>query len=514
MTSQQPQHNRSWKRYFKNKWFIGGLIVLVLIIILIARRGGSSSTLESAIVTKADVIERVSVTGKISAIDRADLAFEKSGSIAHIYKQVGFGVGRGELIASLNNADDEASLVSAQAKLADIARTLRPEELQVENARVETTRSALVNAKSSALNAWRNSYAQVQGAVVNYADPFFTNPQSSNPTIKIYVQSTPLQIAINNSRISVNDTLLKWQADIAAATSTDGVYDALSHAQAYLSTVKSFMNSLSSIVGSLNPSNSGLSQTIIDSYASSMNLALSGLNQASASLTSASSALDQAQSSYIEASSNFTLKNAGSSAEAIRAQQAVVNGLVATVAKGRIISPIDGIVTKADPKEGEFVPAGQTVFAVMSDGLYKIEAFVPEADIAKVTLGNHAVVTLDAYGSDVNFPATVTAIDPAETVIEGVSTYKVTLLFDQKDTRIRSGMTANTDILTRRHDAVLAIPSRAIIDVGGVKSVRIIHSDKKTYDTVPVSVGLKGSDGTSEIISGVAEGDTVVTYVK
>ena len=42
----------------------------------------------------------------------------------------------------------------------------------------------------------------------------------------------------------------------------------------------------------------------------------------------------------------------------------------------------------------------------------------------------------------------VIKIDPAATIIDGVPTYKVTLKFVDQDERIRSGMTANLDILT------------------------------------------------------------------
>ena len=52
-----------------------------------------------------------------------------------------------------------------------------------------------------------------------------------------------------------------------------------------------------------------------------------------------------------------------------------------------------------------------------------------------------ADVTLDAYGSGVIFQARVDIIDPAETVLDGVPPYKVTLDFVSADPRIRSGMT-------------------------------------------------------------------------
>ena len=510
---------QSWFRHLKNKWFIAGAIIVIILVIYLMTRGGSVSSIESAVVSRGNVLEKVSVTGKISSIDKADLAFEKSGTLLSINVKIGDHMNRGAVIASLNNADAEASLVSAQAKLDDMTRSLRPEELQVEQARVDTANVALTNARTDAVNAVRDSYVKAQGAVVNYVDVFFTNPQSANPVLKVTAQSNITQTSIQQERIGLTDILNNWKNDLDAASSTQSIKSLISQTHSYLSGIKSFMDDLSSIVNYLNPGNSGLSQGVIDMYTSNMNLALSGLNQAVSSIAMADTTLQQAMANYDEAQSNFILKNSGSSTESIRSQQATVDSLVATVSKGRIVSPIDGIVTRVDPTVGEFVPAGQTIFTVMSDGAYKIEAFVPEADIAKVAIGNHASVTLDAYGSNTFFNATVSTIDPAETVIEGVSTYKVTLLFDIKDDRIRSGMTANTDILTHERDNVLTVSSRAIIEAtstsaANVKAVRVLNADGNTFTTVPVEVGLKGSDGFSEIISGLTEGQKVVTYVK
>jgi len=518
------------KKIIKNKYFIGAIVIIIILVIYYVNRGSSSSNIEFSTAIIGNVQEKVSVTGKILAIDKADLAFEKGGVVTNISVKIGDRIQKGELVASLDNADTLASLASAQAKLDDMTRALRPEELQVEKSLVDSAQVALDNARTTALNASRDSYVQTQGALVNYIDTFFTNPQSANPTIKIAVQSSILQNTINQQRAGVSYSLGNWKNDIANASSTDGVDQLLLRSSANLSTIKSFADSLSSIVNYLNPGNSGLTQPIIDTYVSDMNMALSGLNQAITSVTNAKTALKQTQANFDEANSNFVLKNSGSSAEAIRAQKATVDSLAATVTKGQIFSPLDGLVTKVEPSIGEFVSAGQVAFSVITDGIYKIEAYVPEADIAKVAIGDKASVTLDAYGSNTFFDATVTAIDPAETVIEGVSTYKVTLLFDKKDDRIRSGMTANTDIMTHESIGVIMIPTRAIINatssqvtssqiinglpIVSAQTVRILNQDGKTYKSVPVTVGLKGSDGLTEILSGVVAGQKVVTYVK
>jgi len=148
------------------------------------------------------------------------------------------------------------------------------------------------------------------------------------------------------------------------------------------------------------------------------------------------------------------------------------------------------------------------------------------SSISAICLGlagaNRAIIKYDIIEMDLGcvlahrfqMPAHVIAVDPAETVLEGVPTYKVTLVFDAPDTRIRSGMTANLDILTHERSGVLEIPFRAIVDDAGNKTVRVVSADGKSYTSVPVTVGLKGSTGTIEVLSGLSAGDKVVTYVK
>jgi len=231
------------------------------------------------------------------------------------------------------------------------------------------------------------------------------------------------------------------------------------------------------------------------------------LNTAMDTGTGAETALSQAQS-------NYDLRLAGNSVQSIASQQAKVDQARASVDDDNIISPIDGVVTKADPNVGEFVAAGQSGFAVENDGGFKIEAYVPEADIAKVAVGDMASSTLDAYGAYVDFPAKVITIDPAETVLQGVPTYKVTLLFVNVDGRVRSGMTSNLEILTHQVVGVIEIPYRSLVVTSTSTTVRIVSTDGKSYVSSPVTVGLKGSDGTIEVTSGLNVGDKVVTYVK
>jgi HlyD family secretion protein len=488
-----------FSRFFRNKYTIILLVVLLIALGYYLTHRTKTANFESAKATVGNVIEKVSVTGSISPLDKADLAFKKSGVLSVVNVKVGDHVNAGDVIASIDDASDLAALDSAQATLADMSRGLTSEELDVQ-------KTTLENAKKDAVNAVHDAYVKAQGSLVNYTDNFFDNPQTVNPTLTLRTDSSTIQNSINNQRVEISDILKKWSTGLSTVN-TDNVGSFIVEVNSYLAKVKSFMTSLSNVVQALSTGNSGLTQNQIDADITTMNTGLATFNSAIDAVTSAQTSLASAQS-------NYDLKLAGNSAQSIAAQQAKVDQAKVAVSDDSILSPLSGIVTKADPKVGEFVAAGQSGFSVQSDSGYKIEAYVPEADIAKVALGNKADVTLDAYGQYINFPATVTKIDPAETVLEGVPTYKVTLYFDKPDERIRSGMTANTDILTHEVDNVITVPTRAVIDDNGKKSIRIVNPDGLTYSSVPVEVGLKGSDGTTQIISGISVGQDVVTYVK
>jgi len=501
-------------RYIKNKYTIISVIVLVAIISYFIFGRTKPVTFDFTTAIIGNITERVGVTGKIYPTEKADLAFEKGGKVVSIKVKVGDIVKKGDILANLDSSGDRASLNSALAKLADITRGLNEPELALEQSKINTASVSLSNAKQDAINASRSALNLTQTAINNYVDVLFDNPQSVNPTINIRTPSQASQISISNDRVQVSEILIKWKKDLEKATSTDNALGLILSANTNEIVVKVFVDKLSVIVNDLNTSNSGISRATIDTHVTSINSGLSSLNQAVTAVASAKSTLENAISNYNQIYNNYLLKNAGSSAESAQSQKSVVENYKVELQKNTLVSPIDGIVTKAETDIGEFVSPGTIVFGVISDGDYKTEAYVPEADIAKISIGDFASTTLDAYGQYVDFTTVVFAIDPAETVLEGVPTYRIVLKFVYNDERIKSGMTANLDILTNEKKNVVTILSRAVITENDKKVVRIVSLNGKNYFSVPIIVGLKGSDAMVEVISGINVGDKVVTYVK
>lgn len=487
----------------------------------------SASQADFFTVSTRTVTQRVSVTGKVAPFEKADLGFESAGTLASKNFKVGDRVKVGDVIASLDTSGAYASLSGAQAsyaseaaKLEDLAKGLRPEEVTVEETKVQNAQTAYADAQQSMSNAIRDAYTKTTSAVLNYTDAFYQNAQTAAPLIVIHTESTMVRDRANDGRVLLTDMFRNWKNKIDANASLP---DLVAETKKNLDTTKSFLGLMTSIVSTISTGNSGATQSVIDGYNLTLNSAYTNLNSALVGVTAADTSLKSASSSLALALNEYDLKKAGSSPEALAAQQAKVEQSLATVdqyrsilSKSKILSPLDGIVTRADPEVGEFVAAGKITFGVMSDQSFKIEVYVPEMDIAKIAVGNTASVTLDAYGDGVVFPASVTLIDPAETIVEGVPTYKVTLRFDAADARIRSGMTANIDIVTARREGVVAVPVSAVADrvVGDAKQKFVRVEVSGSVVERPVQTGVRGSDGYVEIVSGLSIGDRVATFAK
>jgi multidrug efflux pump subunit AcrA (membrane-fusion protein) len=142
-----------------------------------------------------------------------------------------------------------------------------------------------------------------------------------------------------------------------------------------------------------------------------------------------------------------------------------------------------------------------------SEGRLEIEANVPEVDIGKVAAGNIVRITIDAFPNE-TFTGKVRYIDPAETVVDGVTNFKIKVDFDTVDKRLKSGLTANLTIETLKKDNVVILPLYAISENASGTFVQKREGDKTIL--VPVTIGLRGYDGKVEILSGVQAGEVVL----
>ena len=514
------------KRFFSRPLFLVGT-VLILIIVggLFSLGGDEDEKYETAIAGREDLIQEVNITGRVVAAQSVDLAFEKSGTVSLVGADIGDSVYIGQTLVLLENSNEKAQLDQAkaslkiqQATLNGLLRGSREEEIEIQKIKVESAKLSLKEAKQNLVDVLQDAFTKSDDAVRNKVDQFISNSRTNDPQVDFTITNFQLENDIEQGRINMESTLDSWQTSVAGLSINSSLDSYISTAKSNLSKVKNFLDDVSLAVNTVSAS-ANITQATIDGYKADVSIARTSINTAISNLSSAEEKLSNAKSALTLAEQELVLKEAGTSTDNIEAQEAKVEEASANVNKFKsllsktvISSPIKGVVTEQEAKVGQIVSANSIIVSLISTKEFEIETNIPEADVVDVSVGDVASVTLDAYGDSVFFEAKVVLINPAETIIEGVSTYKATLQFTQKDERIRSGMTANMDILTDTRENVIAVPVRAVINRDKKRIVRILEDG--IVKEVEVEVGTKGSEGTIEIVSGVKEGDEVVVLIK
>ncbi|HLM83908.1 MAG TPA: efflux RND transporter periplasmic adaptor subunit [Candidatus Bathyarchaeia archaeon] len=254
------------------------------------------------------------------------------------------------------------------------------------------------------------------------------------------------------------------------------------------------------------------------------------VSKSTASLAQAQSSLESAKASKKQARvdlDNATSKNMAALKEKFEAAEASIASAEKNIisaradlanqksnaAERRVVSPIDGTVNAVNIKNGDDLSklsSGNTrqVPIIIGDlGTMKAQVQVNEVDVANVSIGQKVMMNLDALD---NFETAgrVEKMDSLGTLTSGVVTYNVTIDFDSLDPRIKPEMSVSASIITDVKQNVLMVPSSAVKSQRGATYVEVLTGS--TPEQKDVAVGASNSTDT-EIVSGISEGDKVVT---
>ncbi len=188
-----------------------------------------------------------------------------------------------------------------------------------------------------------------------------------------------------------------------------------------------------------------------------------------------------------------------------------------------IQTPFEGVVAAFDLKRGDSVSANSLIATVITKERLA-EITMNEVDIAKVKIGQKAILTFDAIPS-LSITGQVAQIDVIGTSSQGVVSYTVKIMFDTQDERIKAGMSVSTEIITDVKTNVLMVPNGSLKIQGSSRYVEVPDAQSLPKDPIHQQTGIvfKNSpyrkmveigifnDEFTEIISGLSEGGVVVT---
>ncbi len=518
---------------FSKKYIIMSVSLVVVIVLwyFMVGRDDLMDGVEMQPVVRGDVVEVVSETGFVQSSREVDLAFERGGRVESVLVNVGMSVEEGDILVGLNTASDRADLMVAYARLE--AEQIRLNEL-VSGADVESLavgESGVYSAEVTLQNAkeyLEKTIAQQNHLVINARKTLLSSG------LEAYL--------IGEER---EDSSYSYTAPTITgnySSDDEGVYIIDLYNSASASGVSFYLSGLESgieVVSTVNPRPLGgrglfiqfpdnfargstvqwevpIPNTRSSSYITNLNTynavvdaSVVAIKTAGNSAKSAEAALQQTGYKFTQISGSARDERVGAQRALVKQMQAIVYASEVALSKMTLKAPFAGIVTEVIAEEDEIILPSEMVVTLIADDNYELVVNISESDIQEISIDDTAIVFFDAY-NDRRFEAKVAHIAPSARVNEGVRAIEVTLQFVDKDNRICVGLSADIDILAAERHNVLVVPSRAVVETEDGRFVRTLESGGINY--IPVQTGLRGSDGMTEIKSGLEEGQEIITF--
>lgn len=243
---------------------------------------------------------------------------------------------------------------------------------------------------------------------------------------------------------------------------------------------------------------------------------LERIKKLNSSRYSADKELESAQRDYDNAVAQLALKNAQ-----VSQAEAALKSAEIDLKYTKIVSPVDGIVVSKEVEVGQTVAASfqtPTLFNVAEDlTKMQIEASVVEADIAKVKEGQTVEFGVDSFPDEIFYGIVIQVRNEAITT-SNVVTYEVIIEIDNRDLKLKPGMTANVEIITAEKEDVLLVPNKALrfylTDENGEtrryqdKGLWILN--KGQPQRIVIKTGVADEDRTEVISDKLKENDNVI----
>jgi len=480
----------------------------------------------TAPVQRTSITSGVSATGSLTAITEQNLGFVTGGQLTAVNVKVGDRVTAGQVLATIDPFAAQQSLDEARGQLRTQQATLEKlnnspvvggsqdtlDQAQTILAKTKAQADAQNDAAETAVDNARRALSQAKKQL-DKAEDAKKAACASSPAVAMLASSGSSTTTSNTPSVP---TMSTSGASSAACTSAQS---AVTSAKSGVVTAQNNLDAakqqqdVTEASGRLAVANAQQAvvsaQNALDSAASDRP---SNISAQAGQVTAAQAAVDQAQ----RALDDTTLR------APVDATVSAVNGTV-----GEFVAPSSGTSALA-PGTDATLPGtngaasgaaaaqavaspnrpGGTQFMVLDNiDEFQVVMAYTETDASSIAPGQKVRLTFDAV-PDLELTGSVLSVSPTATAISGVISYYVTVVLPTGDPRLKSGMTAQAEVLTKEIPGVLAVPSAAVRTQNGTSVVTVLDSDG-TQRTVTVQTGATG-DGKTQILSGVTEGQQVV----
>ena len=518
------------KNYIRQHKIISAIILLVALGGIywtygkITDTSGETRYVISA-VEKGTIVSVISGTGQVSAANQLDITSKVSGDLLYLGVTSGQKIWAGTLIAQIEAQDAQDSLETAQIALAKLKEPAdKLTLLQAENA-VTVALESRDKAYGDAFNTvdavfldFSTIFPGLDSLFNNYnVSTYFSNESSLSYTAKTYHQTA--SASYYRAKTAYDKNLADYRAINRTSTSSaikSLVNETYQTAKLVAQASKETKTALSFIIDQIDTRDQ---TSVMTTDLANVSTWLSDGNSDVTSLSSAYNNINSTTRTVVDKQESLVDLQKGPDALDLRSQELAVEQKQRALNDYYIRAPFAGTIAKLDVKKNDEISNGSAIATLITDSKLA-DISLNEVDVSKVAVGQKVTLTFDAI-EDLTISGLVSSVDQVGTVSSGVVNYNVQISFDTQDQRVLPGMSVNASIATAVRQDVLIAPSGAVKMSGNNFYVEMLDQSLGVTDNqgivsavVPsqqlVIVGLS-DDTSTEIVSGLKEGDKIVT---
>ena len=495
----------------------------------------------AAAVQKGTLVVSVSGSGQISASNQVDIKPKVSGDVVWVGIKASQEVEMGQTLLNLDDTDAQKAVADAELDLEETKLNL---DKAVAQAPIDYKRKleSLKKAKDDLEKEYENTFNAISNAFLDLP-AVMTGIQNILFGENLEKQSHQWNVDVYRNLFDKEDKdLVGTLADIAEkdyGTAREAydknltdfknitryservvleelLQETLNTTKAIAQATKSESNLLDTVMDIANKKTRSLN-SLIATFQSNLRSYLGTINSNLSSLLSQKSLLENTKATITDTERDISILEINNptginpidlqiAQNNIKKKESALADLKAKLADYAIRAPFAGIITKVNVKKGDSTSAGTTLTTLITR--QKIaEVSLNEVDVAKIKVGQKVTLAFDAV-EGLSITGEVAEIDAIGTVTQGVVNYNVKIVFDTQDEGVKPGMSVSAAIITDVKQDVLLVPNSAIKSNGNGQYVEILTDNTPQSRTVETGIS---NDTMTEIVSGLKEGDRVVT---
>ncbi len=460
------------------------------------------------VVKKGNVTSTITGTGQVEALNTLEIKPKTSGDVTYIGIKVGDSVKKGKLIATIDSRDAKLALENAKITLEKLVSG--PDSLTLLQKNNSLTKS--YNDGWNTSSSFNTDMNSIIDEVYNIYNNGFLGYQNTSKLSSSGREKVSLaEKGYYDAKKSL-DSVNKLYKSLSRSSSKEEIknlinksYDTSIVIENSIKNTETVFNYVVNYLDYQTDPSAISTKTDINSWLTSSKNYVSSLLSINDSLNENTQSLDE----FLVGADELDIKSAQLQVEN---KQAAYNDCF-------VYAPFDGTIAALTVSVGE--PSGSSIGTLITKNKLATIS-LNEVDIAKINLGQKVTLTFDAV-ENLTITGKVVEIDSVGTVSSGVVTYKVKINLDTGDNLIKPGMSVSATIITNMVQDVIVVPNSAVKSKNGLSYVEVFDSELLVDTTVvlgslspvlpkqnEIEIGLI-DDNNTEIISGLKEGDIIVT---